>query len=204
MGILCFALAAGPAVAQQNSPGVATNPDAAAAPAAQAGTAQAGATPAKDPTVKQFTDWTYRCSNQPVNEQFMTQCEIVQIRQLKKENNVVNVLILALTEIAPEKKGDKPNVLLTSVVPLNIFLPEGLLFSIDGKEIARIPYRNCNQQGCWAQVVLDEKTLNVLKKGNEGLGRMRVANGQSIDVKFSLKGFSAALTELQNAAGKKK
>ncbi|MDH7793817.1 invasion associated locus B family protein [Ochrobactrum sp. AN78] len=86
---------------------------------------------------------------------------------------------------------------MTALVPLNVVLPIGLGLAADSKDVVTIPYRNCNQAGCWAQQKLDPKMLGALQKGTSGEARLRLMNGQNINLKFSLKGLTKALAELQ-------
>ncbi|AQS42347.1 MAG: Invasion associated locus B family protein [Candidatus Tokpelaia hoelldobleri] len=155
----------------------------------------------KQAAVTQFDDWFYRCV--PVEGKTVSQCEISQIQQVRQGEEAITVLTVALALTAPEKAGSKPDLLMTSVAPLNIYLPEGIRYSVDGREIVRIAYRNCNQAGCWAQQRLDAKSVTAFRKGKEGSGHFRLLDGRNINIKFSLKGFSAALDALQKGGNSK-
>ncbi|WP_273726744.1 invasion associated locus B family protein [Brucella gallinifaecis] len=160
------------------------------------------ATPAEVPAVqsKRFDDWYYRCAEvKAADGKALSQCEVAQIAQVKQGEENVNVLTLAIAKTAPEA-GKKPSgneLLLTALVPLNVVLPIGLGLAADGKDVVTIPYRNCNQAGCWAQQKLDQKMLAALQKASAGEARLRLMNGQNINLKFSLKGLTKALKELQ-------
>lgn len=147
-----------------------------------------------------FDDWYYRCAEvKAADGKTVSQCEVAQIAQVKQGEENVNVLTLAIAKAAPEA-GKKPSgneLLLTALVPLNVVLPIGLGLAADGKDVVTIPYRNCNQAGCWAQQKLDPKMLGALQKGTSGEARLRLMNGQNIKLKFSLKGLTKALAELQ-------
>lgn len=167
----------------------------------QAQEAAAGTVP-EAPAVQsiRFDDWYYRCAEvKAVDGKAVSQCEVAQIAQVKQGEESVNVLTLAIAKAAPEA-GKKPSgneLLLTALVPLNVVLPIGLGLAADSKDVVTIPYRNCNQAGCWAQQKLDQKMLTVLQKGSAGEARLRLMNGQNINLKFSLKGLTKALAELQ-------
>lgn len=154
------------------------------------------------PTVQstRFDDWYYRCAEvKAADGKALSQCEVAQIAQVKQGEENVNVLTLAIAKAAPEA-GKNPSgneLLLTALVPLNVVLPIGLGLAADGKDVVTIPYRNCNQAGCWAQQKLDQKMLTALQKGSAGEARLRLMNGQNINLKFSLKGLTKALAELQ-------
>ncbi len=167
-----------------------------------AGSAQDAPVAAETPAVQstRFDDWYYRCSDVKASDgKSVAQCEVAQIAQVKQGDQDVNVLTLAIAKTAPEagKKPSDNDLLLTALVPLNVVLPIGLGFSADGKNVVTVPYRNCNQAGCWAQQKLDGKMLAALQKGSAGEARLRLMNGQNINLKFSLKGLTKALAELQ-------
>ncbi|UXN02382.1 invasion associated locus B family protein [Bartonella sp. HY406] len=184
---ICVAMFAVPAIAQDANQGLVRNQPAAG---------DNGGAPANVQT-ETFGDWVYRCTDVKVSDKFTKNCEVLQIRQAKQGDRTANVLIMAIAQVNGEKPGDKPVLMLTTVVPLNVFLLEGILFTVEKQNVMQLPFRYCNQQGCWAQVLLDEKTLATFKKGNEGKARFMVMNGQAADVQFSLKGMTKALERLQ-------
>ncbi|WP_266019355.1 invasion associated locus B family protein [Brucella intermedia] len=158
-------------------------------------------TPAVQST--RFDDWYYRCAEvKAADGKSVSQCEVAQIAQVKQGEQDVNVLTLAIARTAAEagKKASSNDLLLTALVPLNVVLPIGLGLAADGKDVVTVPYRNCNQAGCWAQQKLDGRMLAALQKGSAGEARLRLMNGQNINLKFSLKGLTKALAELQKPA----
>lgn len=189
MGTIAIFCATGTACAQQ-------------APSAAAATPQPQQ--ASEPQVRsvQYQDWFYRCVDMKAADgTIVPNCEVAQVAQVKQGDTDVNVLTLAIapTALDPVKKDKKqaPDLLLTALVPLNIFLPSGFLIEADGSSITEISYRNCNEAGCWAQQKLDAKVVGALQKGTSGGARLRLMNGQNINIKFSLKGLTDALIALQ-------
>lgn len=164
--------------------------------------AQSNAKQVDTPVIRstRFEDWFYRCVDLKSSDgASIASCEVAQIAQIKQGAENVNVLTLAIAKTAPEagKKPSNNDLLLTVLVPLNVVLPIGLSLRVDEKDIVTAPYRNCNQSGCWAQQKLGGKMLSALQKGTSGEAKLRLMNGQNINLKFSLKGLSKALTELQ-------
>ncbi|TAU45188.1 invasion associated locus B family protein (plasmid) [Rhizobium leguminosarum] len=168
---------------------------------------QAPAQPAPAMKSQKFDDWYYRCTGSAGTEA----CEVAQVAQVAKDGKPVNILTLAIaasptgSQGKGEKgKGDKgkPRLLLTALLPLNVYLPSGLSIKADGKPVAKLDYRNCNQSGCWAQLALDTKTATALKKGSTAEGLVWLMNGQDVNIRFSLKGLKPALDELQPTAVK--
>ncbi|MCH4550764.1 invasion associated locus B family protein [Rhizobium changzhiense] len=157
--------------------------------------------PQPAPAIKsqKFDDWYYRCTGSAATEAF----EVAQVAQVAKDGKPVNILTLAISvpPAGPADKG-KPRLVLTALLPLNVFLPSGLSIKADGKPVAKIDYRNCNQTGCWAQLALDSKTTAALKKGATAEGLVRLMNGQDVNIRFSLKGLKPALDELQSITAK--
>ncbi|MBB3235309.1 invasion protein IalB [Phyllobacterium endophyticum] len=109
-------------------------------------------------------------------------------------------LAIARTVADPAKK-QAAGLLLTALVPLNVFLPSGFMIDVDGISVSESSYRNCNESGCWIQQKLDTKVVAALQKGASGGARLRLMNGQNVNIKFSLKGLTDALTALQKPAG---
>jgi len=166
---------------------------------AAASTQQAPApTQAVEPKLEVFEDWVHRCSDLIIEEKPFTQCELLQAQQRQQGEDMLNILIMAFAEALPEEGGDKSSqFMLTSVVPLDVFLPEGIRFLVDSRAVMHVPFRNCNASGCWSQVLVEETVLNSLKRGNEGRARFTIINGQEIEVRFSLKGLTAGLAALK-------
>ncbi len=163
---------------------------------------QAPAQPAPAMKSQKFDDWYYRCTGSAGTEA----CEVAQVAQVAKDGKPVNILTLAIaaSPAGSQGKGDKgkPRLLLTALLPLNVYLPSGLSIKANGKPVAKLDYRNCNQSGCWAQLALDTKTATTLKKGSTAEGLVRLMNGQDVNIRFSLKGLKPALDELQPTAVK--
>ncbi|WP_184375761.1 invasion associated locus B family protein [Rhizobium sp. BK619] len=150
---------------------------------------------------QKFDDWYYRCTGAAGAEA----CEVAQVAEVTKDGKPVNILTLAISAppAAPsDKDKGKPRLMLTALLPLNVFLPAGLSIKADGKPVAKLDYRNCNQTGCWAQLALDTKMTAALKKGAAAEGLVRLMNGQDVNIRFSLKGLKPALDELQSVAAK--
>jgi invasion protein IalB len=167
-------------------------------PAVAAGEAM----PASPVKSQKFDDWYYRCADVGSS----TNCEVAQVAQVAKDGKNVSVLTLAIARspgvVGKDGKKSKRSWTLTTLVPLNIFLPSGLTIKADGKFLTRLAYRNCNQAGCWSQQVMDAPSTDGLAKSAVGEGLLKLMNGQDISIRFSLKGLKAALAELQGTGGK--
>ncbi|MCY1344687.1 Invasion associated locus B (IalB) protein [compost metagenome] len=142
---------------------------------ANAANAQETAKPADEAssaiTTQRFDDWNYRCGQVALEQgKTASQCEVVQVARVKQGEEEVSLLTLPIAKTAPNaaegaKKDSDAALLLTALVPLNIFLPVGFGLDVDGKAVADTAYRNCNQAGCWVQQRLESTTLAALQKG---------------------------------------
>ncbi|SCB51374.1 invasion associated locus B family protein [Rhizobium lusitanum] len=204
---LSSALLAFSAAAQEQpapAANTATGSGAVQATAPQAGEQQ----PAPQARVQKFDDWYYRCiDGKPADGSATTNCEVAQIATVKQGDQDVNILTLAVAKVpaptATDKKAAKQpasELVLTTLVPLNMYLPAGISIDAGDKQVVQLAYRNCNQAGCWAQQKLDAKMVSALLKAADGTGHVQMMNGQKVNIKFSLKGLSAALDALQKPA----
>ena len=151
---------------------------------------------------ERFGDWHYRCVEQKTTKAKTTKrCEVVQIAQTKRDDKTINLLTISLSQVKNKKK--KTNTVITVLTPLNVFLPSGLGLTVDKSKSSKLKYRNCNKAGCWIQHLVNVKLLKKLNAGNYGFAKMRLINGQNINVKFSLKGLSKAMAALKSGKSPK-
>ncbi|UWU23053.1 invasion associated locus B family protein [Rhizobium sp. CB3060] len=164
--------------------------------------------PAPQARVQKFDDWYYRCvDGKAADGSAATHCEVAQIATVKQGDQDVNILTLAIAKAdapdAPKQQSTKlpaGDLVLTALVPLNMYIPAGLGIDAGDKPVVQLAYRNCNQAGCWSQQKLDGKMVAALTKVSDGTGHVQMMNGQKVNIKFSLKGLPAALDALQKAA----
>ena len=134
---------------------------------------------------QQFEDWTLRC--RPASETQLRNCVI--------EQNVVAegkpVLQVMAGRYGPEKVlGAVINV------PISVRLPPGLGIQVDERALRMFPFEICYSRSCEVRAVLDADLLQDFKAGLTGHVKVQNAGGQEMIVRFSLKGFSAALQAL--------
>jgi len=210
VAFLSSALVAFSAAAQEQPAPAAANTSSGAS-STQAATPQTEEQkPAPQARVQKFDDWYYRCiDGKAADGSALTNCEVAQIATVKQGDQDVNILTLAVAKVpapaATDKKAAKQpasELVLTTLVPLNMYIPAGLSIDVSDKPVVQLVYRNCNQAGCWAQQKLDAKMVSALSKASDGTGHVQMMNGQKVNIKFSLKGLSAALDALQKPASK--
>ncbi|GES53170.1 hypothetical protein Rhsp01_57650 [Rhizobium sp. NBRC 114257] len=208
IAFLSSALVAFSAAAQEQPAPAAANTSSNTGSAQASPAAASEQQPAPQARVQKFDDWYYRCiDGKAADGSPAESCEVAQIATVKQGDQDVNVLTLAIAKVAAPATTDKKaakqpasELVLTTLVPLNMFLPAGIGIDASDKPVVQLAYRNCNQAGCWAQQKLDAKMVSALSKAADGTGHVQMMNGQKVNIKFSLKGLSAALDALQKAA----
>ena len=136
---------------------------------------------------QQFEDWTLRC--RPASE---TQPRICRIEQkVVAEDSGKPVLQVVAGRYGPE-------MVLGAVinVPVGVRLPPGLGIQVDERALRMFPFEICDSRSCEVRAVLDADLLQDFKAGMTGNVKVQNAGGQEMNVRFSLKGFSAALQAL--------
>lgn len=137
--------------------------------------------------IRRFEDWELRCEQKDEWEE--KTCYIVQ--SLKADETGRRVLQILVARFGAEQAL---GALIS--VPIGIRLPPGIVLQIDKKPARRFPLERCTPQTCQAQVRLADKLLASFKAGASGRVTFHDASGQTVNVSFSLKGFTAAFKEL--------
>ncbi len=136
---------------------------------------------------QQFEDWTLRCG--PASETQLRNCFILQ--NVVAEGSGKPVLQVVAGRYGPEKVlGAVINV------PVGVRLPPGLGIQVDERALRMFPFEICDSRSCEVRAVLDADLLQDFKEGLTGHVKVQNAGGQEMIVRFSLKGFSAALQAL--------
>ncbi|AYG62434.1 invasion associated locus B family protein [Rhizobium jaguaris] len=207
--LISSVLCASSGMAQEQPTAGAAAPTSASAQQNSASTSADQQQPAPQARVQKFDDWYYRCvDGKAADGSATTSCEVAEIATVKQGEQDVNILTLAIakapasTPASPQKgsKAAQSDLVLTTLVPLNMYLPAGLSIDAGDKPVVQLAYRNCNQAGCWSQQKLDAKMVAALSKAADGVGHVQMMNGQKVNIKFSLKGLAAALDALQKPA----
>lgn len=128
--------------------------------------------------------WLERCSKEPKH------CEIVQ-RLLVKESGQ------RFAEFAigyPEGKGEARGVL---ILPLGILLEKGVQIKVDENPAFNVNVRYCAPQGCMAFLNMREELIAQMKGGTSALISFQNAQGQTLNMPITLKGFTEAVNALK-------
>jgi len=134
---------------------------------------------------EQFKDWVSRCESGDGAQV----CFIEQSLVLGKENKQ-RVLGVQIGYYQKQVIGN-------FVLPLGVLLKHGVRIVVDGFEFSQpVPYTYCNTGGCAASFQLDEKMIEMLKKGKKMQVIGTGSNGKEFSLPVSLNGFTRAFSEL--------
>ena len=130
---------------------------------------------------EKYNDWVGRCETDG-NSQI---CYIEQNLVSGKENKR-RVLGVQLGYY-------QKNVYGNFILPLGVMLKDGVKIRVDGFDFSTpVPYTYCNEGGCSASFHLDQKMIEMLKKGKKMEVTAVSTNGQDFSLPVSLNGFTKA------------
>ncbi|MEY4708014.1 MAG: hypothetical protein RJB58_1737 [Pseudomonadota bacterium] len=149
---------------------------------AQDAAAPAAAPPQGRPEVKAVGDWVVRCF--PIASP--SPCDIYQ--ELNDQRTQQRVLSFSIAYVP---SLDRHGIQIT--VPLEVSIPRGLVIETDSFKSEAMKYRMCDRTGCFVQMPIENAAINsIAKSGPDAKVRIFADSGKSYELKFSLKGFSAA------------
>jgi len=134
-----------------------------------------------------FGDWQVRCET-PAGAQ-AEQCAVVQNVAAEDRPNVTLLVIVLRT-------ADHKSRLLRVVAPLGVLLPAGLGLKIDQDDVGRAGFVRCVTTGCIAEVVMDDKLADQLRKGQQATFIVFQTPEEGVGIPVSLKGFGEAFDSL--------
>ncbi len=133
----------------------------------------------------QFGDWSYQCKQKGK----VKRCVLVQNPKLKNGQQILTLIIT--------KAPETGKIWLIAHTPLGVYLPTGLVFSIDGGVKQSIPFRICTPQGCEANVVMSKGLVQDIKTGIQmKVGFKDGRKYQEIVIDVSLLGLTNAIAKL--------
>jgi invasion protein IalB len=94
------------------------------------------------------------------------------------------------------RTADNKAEILRVLAPLGVLLPNGLGLNIDGKDIGRAYFVRCFQDGCYAEVILEEGLLETLRKGVSATFIVFQTPEEGIGIPVDLTGFSEGFAAL--------
>ena len=102
---------------------------------------------------------------------------------------------LGLSVVVLKTADDKAEILRV-LAPLGVLLPNGLGLNVDGKDIGRAYFVRCFQDGCYAEVILEEPLLGTLKTGKAATFIVFQTPEEGIGIPVALDGFAEGFAAL--------
>lgn len=160
------------------------------------GQAPQGQTPAAEPPGQAFGDWVQRCTPTPppgaapprAGEQDV--CFLVhQAMDPSSQNPVLKVTVGFF--------GNQRQSGAVIAMPLGVPLARGLQISVDGRELATVPFQVCRRDGCQAFFAMDDNAVAAFKGGTQAVAHVESTMGEGFNLPISLRGFTAGFDSLQ-------
>lgn len=94
------------------------------------------------------------------------------------------------------KTADNKAEILRVLAPLGVLLPNGLGLNVDGKDIGRAYFVRCFQDGCYAEVILEEQLIETLRGGESATFIVFQTPEEGIGIPVALEGFGEGFDAL--------
>ena len=134
-----------------------------------------------------FGEWALVCDTPPGASS--EQCALVQ-NVVAEDRQEMGLSVVVL------RTADRKSELLRVLAPLGVLLPNGLGLYIDDKEIGNAFFTRCFNDGCYAEVVLEEKLLTALKSGKTATFIVFQTPEEGIGIPIELEGFTDGFAQL--------
>ena len=131
---------------------------------------------------KQVGDWTVRCF--AVTSQ--SPCDMYQ--ELQDQNSHQRVLSVSIAYVPSNDQH-----VMQIAVPLGVAILKGVVIKTDSYASPALPYRRCDQAGCYVEMLLgNDQIAGFVKSGPQATVNIVSDDGKGYALRFSLNGFSAA------------
>jgi invasion protein IalB len=140
-------------------------------------------------TVKSVhNEWQIRCETAPGAPG--EQCALVQSVTAEDRPNVGLTVIILRT-------ADQKNWILRVFAPLGVLLAKGIGLTVDQNYIGAAQFERCLQNGCVANVQLDDKLVAQMRQGKIARFDVYQTPEEGIGLPLSLSGFNAGFDRLE-------
>ena len=117
------------------------------------------------------------------------QCALIQnVVAAKRPELGLSVVVL--------KTADNKARILRVLAPLGVLLPNGLGLNVDGKDIGRAYFVRCFEDGCYAEVILEDELLKTLRSGKAATFIVFQTPEEGVGIPVDLKGFGEGFDAL--------
>ena len=117
------------------------------------------------------------------------QCALIQ-NVVAEDRPEVGLSVVVL------RTADNQAEILRVLAPLGVLLPNGLGLNVDGEDIGRAYFVRCFQDGCYAEVILDEPLKNTLRNGGAATFIVFQTPEEGIGIPVELEGFGEGFDAL--------
>jgi invasion protein IalB len=94
------------------------------------------------------------------------------------------------------RTADNKAEILRVLAPLGVLLPNGLGLNVDGKDIGRAYFVRCFQDGCYAEVILEQPLLDTFRNGKAATFIVFQTPEEGIGIPVELNGFGEGFAAL--------
>ena len=94
------------------------------------------------------------------------------------------------------RTADNQAEIMRVLAPLGVLLPNGLGLYVDGEDIGRAYFMRCFQDGCYAEVLLEDPLLETLRNGESATFIVFQTPEEGIGIPVDLKGFGEGFDAL--------
>lgn len=166
-------------------------PGFAAAAAAPSDTTSPAPAQTSAPTLENFGDWDVRCF--PVKS--ASPCEAIYLAVEKQTRQRV-------TGVTVVYSPSQDHYVMQVAVPLGVAIPDGLVIQTSKFTTGKLPFRRCDEAGCYVETGIDSKMIDALKGASASQANLAIAwaNGKKAQLPLSLKGFGDAVAEMVKQA----
>jgi invasion protein IalB len=131
--------------------------------------------------------WNMVCDTPPGAKS--EQCALMQ-NVVAEDRPEVGLSVVVL------RTADRKSEILRVLAPLGVLLPNGLGLNIDGQDIGRAYFVRCFQDGCYAEVILDDKLITALKTGKTATFIVFQTPEEGIGIPVDLNGFAEGYAKI--------
>ncbi|WP_295814068.1 invasion associated locus B family protein [uncultured Nitratireductor sp.] len=94
------------------------------------------------------------------------------------------------------RTADGKAEILRVLAPLGVLLPNGLGLNVDGEDIGRAYFVRCFQDGCYAEVILEDQLVETFKSGESATFIVFQTPEEGIGIPVDLNGFAEGFDAL--------
>jgi len=139
-----------------------------------------------DQLTERFKAWTVTCVTAEER-----QCRMVQELIQDKTGQRLSALIV--------EKGEAEEFSFTVLAPFGLAVSDGVSLAIDEEPLFEAVFATCMPSGCLVPLAADKNSVEKMKAGDTLTATaLAAASGQPVNIEFSLQGFSAAHSRLED------